>query len=118
MHDIVVRRAVPWELLLLAVIVVAAKQWESDAPIWSADFVFAAKHWPRVAKLPTGAMNEAEWLVLSRLDFRTLVSRRELQESCCSEPDVQRQRPAALTPPPPSCVPSCVPVHAIKSRTP
>lgn len=89
-HDIVVRRAVPWELLLLAVIVVAAKQWESDAPIWSADFVFAAKHWPRVAKLPTGTMNEAEWLVLSRLDFRTLVSRRELQESCCSEPDVQR----------------------------
>jgi len=92
MRSLVVVDGISWELVLLALLIVSAKQWESDAPIYTADFIDAARKWPSLTGLRPQLINVAERRVLRCLDYRTMVSRHELVSHCWGEEFGNRNR--------------------------
>lgn len=83
MHSLLVGDGISWELALLAVLVLAAKNFESDSPIYASDFVGAANKWPALSRVRPHIINVAERRVLRYLDYRTVVSRDEFMRYTC-----------------------------------
>jgi hypothetical protein len=95
--SMIVRDGIMWELVLLSLLVISAKQWESDAPIYTGDFLDAALSWPSLgaADVQSQVMSAAELSVLRSLDYKTMVSRNEFVNVClqtATETDEKRGR--------------------------